>query len=59
MYIHQKQGWPNFTWDTDKFSTRLGEVRFRQGKIPGQMQAFGFKLREETMLETLTLDVRR
>ncbi|SFF07851.1 protein of unknown function [Chitinophaga sp. CF118] len=35
----------------------LGEVRFRQGKILGQMKALGFKLQEETMLQTLTLDV--
>ncbi|WP_218162321.1 DUF4172 domain-containing protein [Chitinophaga sp. CF118] len=49
--------WPFFTWNKDKLGPMLGEVRFRQGKILGQMKALGFKLQEETMLQTLTLDV--
>lgn len=57
MYIHQLKNWPNFDWDSSKISAKLGEVRYRQGKILGQMQALGFKLQEETMLQTLTLDV--
>lgn len=55
--MHQLKEWPNFTWDSSKISAKLGEVRYRQGKILGQMQALGFKLQEETMLQTLTLDV--
>lgn len=57
MYIHQKQKWPNFNWEADKISAKLGKARHLQGKILGQMQALGFKFREETMLQTLTLDV--
>lgn len=57
MYIHQQNNWPNFIWEEDKLITKLGEVRYRQGKILGQMKVLGFKLQEETMLQTLTLDV--
>jgi Fic family protein len=57
MYIHQKKDWPIFTWDADIITPLLGEVRHRQGKILGVMQGLGFRLQEETMLKTLTLDV--
>jgi len=57
MFIYDYHDWPNFTWDADAISARLGEVRHRQGKILGQMQGLGFSLQEEAMLQTLTLDV--
>jgi Fic family protein len=57
MYIHEQKNWPKFTWDAETISTLLGEVRHRQGKIVGQMQALGFRIQEETMLKALTLDV--
>ena len=57
MYIHQKKNWPKFTWDADVITPLLGEVRHRQGKILGVMQGLGFRLQEETVLKTLTLDV--
>jgi Fic family protein len=57
MYIHQLNNWPEFDWDYQKLATKLSEVRYRQGKILGQMNAMGFKLKEETILQTLTLDV--
>jgi Fic family protein len=57
MYIHQKNDWPKFTWDADVITPLLGTVRHRQGKILGVMQGLGFRLQEETVLKTLTLDV--
>lgn len=57
MYIHQKKNWPKFTWDAAIITPLLGEVRHRQGKILGVMQGLGFRLQEETVLKTLTLDV--
>ena len=56
-YIHQKKDWPNFQWDEKALLTLLGKVRNLQGKIVGKMEALGFRLREEAVLETLTLDV--
>lgn len=57
MYVHQLKKWPNFIWDANKLASKLGEVRHRQGKILGQVKALGFKFQEETMLQTLTLDI--
>lgn len=56
-YIYQHKDWPNFTWNYELISGRLGEVRNLQGKLAGKMESLGFSLREEAMLETITLDV--
>ncbi|MES2733706.1 MAG: Fic family protein [Bacteroidota bacterium] len=57
MYIYQYQGWPAFQWNTDEIAPSLGKVRHSQGNILGRMQALGFDLQEEAILQTLTLDV--
>lgn len=57
MYIHQRKDWTKFTWDAEVITPLLGQVRHKQGKILGVMQGLGFRLQEETMLKTLTLDV--
>jgi len=59
MYIYKHKDWPAFIWDADAISTILGSVRYQQGIILGQMQALGFRVQEETMLKTLTLDVMK
>lgn len=56
-YIHQKENWPNFEWNDKSLIDLLSEVRNLQGKIVGKMEALGFDLRNEAVLETLTLDV--
>jgi Fic family protein len=57
LYIHQKENWPNFEWDDKSVIDLLSEVRNLQGKIVGKMEALGIHLRNEAVLETLTLDV--
>jgi Fic family protein len=59
MYIHQLKNWPSFTWNYEVILVRLGEVRHRQGRILGLMSSAGFKLKENTLLDTLTLDVTK
>ena len=56
-YIHQEAGWPKFTWDQEKLSPRLADVRHRQGRLIGRMEGLGLVLRKEAELETLPLDV--
>jgi len=56
-YIHQQKEWPNFTWDNNQILRLLGEVRNMQGRLIGQMETFGFDLRNQAVLDTLTLDV--
>lgn len=57
MYIYEIPGWPKFTWNSEKLSNLLAEVRHRQGKILGKMETLGFSVRAEAALETLTQDV--
>lgn len=56
-YIHQKDNWPNFSWNNDEFINLLSEARNLQGRLIGKMESLGFELRDEALLETLTLDV--
>lgn len=56
-YIHQKENWPDFTWRSDEFVNLLSEARNQQGRLIGKMESLGFELRDEALLETLTLDV--
>lgn len=58
-YIHQRPGWPTFTWDESTVFQHLTEVRHKQGRLLGKMEGLGFKLREETSLGVLTLDVTK
>lgn len=57
MYIHELAEWPNFHWKSELLTGPLGEVRHRQGRLLGQMEALGFRLREEAVLLTLTEEV--
>ncbi len=56
-YIHQLKDWPHFTWDSQALSPILGHVRNLQGKLHGKMAALGFDLKQESLLETLTIEV--
>ncbi len=57
MYIHELRDWPRFTWDAEKLAEPLAAIRHRQGRLIGRMEALGFNLRQEAILETLTEDV--
>ena len=57
QFIHQKSDWPNFTWKNDEIVNLLGEARNLQGRLIGKMESLGFDLRNEALLDTLTLDV--
>jgi len=57
LYIHEFQDWPRFHWDLEQLSDLLSEIRHKQGRLVGRMEALGFKLRQEAVLQTLTADV--
>ena len=57
MYIYERDDWPRFRWSEAALATRLAAVRHRQGRLIGRMEALGFRLREEAVLETLTEEV--
>jgi Fic family protein len=57
MYIHELKDWPRFHWSAEKIAEPLASVRHRQGRLIGHMEALGFNLQQEAVLETLTSDV--
>jgi Fic family protein len=57
LYIYEHDDWPEFRWDMAKLGDRLADVRHRQGRLIGRMEALGFRLREEAALASLTEDV--
>jgi len=57
MYTHELQNWPRFDWNRERLAEPLADVRHRQGRLIGHMEALGFNLRQEAVLQTLTADV--
>jgi Fic family protein len=57
IYIHELSGWPDFTWSRERLAEPLAAVRLAQGRLIGHMEALGFRLQTEAVLETLTSDV--
>jgi Fic family protein len=57
MYIYERKDWPGFTWDAKQLTKPLAAIRHRQGRLVGSMEALGFNLRQEAVLQTLTADV--
>lgn len=56
-YIHHLSQWPHFHWSHPVITPLLSNVRHKQGRLKGYMEVLGFALRDETFLQTLTLDV--
>ena len=56
-YIHELKDWPRLRWDLEPLAAPLARARHLQGRLVGQMEALGFRVREEAVLRTLTDDV--
>ena len=57
IYIHEQPDWPRLHWDHGTLAAALADVRHRQGRLLGRMEALGFDLRREAVLGTLVEDV--
>jgi Fic family protein len=57
MYIHELQDWPRLIWNLERLAEPLADVRHRQVRLIGHMEALGFNFRQEAVLQTLTADV--
>jgi Fic family protein len=55
-FIHENPRWSNFVWDVDPLSGALVDVRYKQGRLLGKMEAMGFELRAEANLAILTTE---
>jgi Fic family protein len=56
-YIHAQADWPQFHWSRRRLADSLAAIRHSQGRLIGRMEALGFPLRQEAVLQTLTADV--
>ena len=56
-YVHELGDWPKFRWVDGRLAAPLASARHLQGRLVGQMEGLGFKVREETVLRALTEDV--
>src|SRR5712691_9962829 len=57
QYIHNLPDWPRFHWNREVLAEPLAAARHQQGRLIGNMEALGFQLQQEAVLETLTADV--
>jgi Fic family protein len=57
MYIWERKGWPNFTWDNSTVARLLAQASKEQGRLLGKMEGLGFEHRGEAHLHILTEDV--
>jgi Fic family protein len=56
-YIHELKDWPKFHWSHEKLAAQLAAMRHHQGRLVGRMEALGFQLRAEAVLQSLTEEV--
>src|SRR6266566_8301048 len=56
-YIHQLPDWPRFHWNCERLAEPLAATSRQEGRLFGHMEALGFSLRQEAVLQTLTADV--
>src|SRR5688500_1027217 len=56
-YIHELPDWPKLRWYDGRLATARSAARHLQGRLIGQMEALGFRVKEEAVLRTLTEDV--
>jgi Fic family protein len=57
MWIHENNNWTNFSWDVEIISSKLADIRHRQGLLLGIMKGVGFELKQEASLNVLTNDI--
>ncbi len=55
--IHERETWPQLTWDSEELAPALAAVRHKQGRLLGRMEGLGFDLRSEATLDAMTAEV--
>ncbi len=57
MYIHERQNWPDFTWNREQIDTKLVKVSKAAGYLEGRLSAIGFDAQQQAAVEALTYDI--
>lgn len=55
-FVHERADWPELTWDAEALAAALANLRHRQGRWHGRMEALGFEVRAEASFHVLTAD---
>lgn len=57
MFLHEQENWTDFTWDAEAVASSLGDARFAQGKLLGELERVGFDLAQEAEATSLASEV--
>lgn len=57
MYIHERDNWTSFRWDTANLTAILEEVNRKQGMLYGRLSSLGFDSKVKAMAENITYDI--
>ena len=57
MYIHERDNWTDFRWDTSQVALIQEKVFRKQGLLYGRLSSLGFDSKLRAMAENLTYDV--
>ena len=57
MFIHERDNWTDFRWDTSQVSLLQEKVFRKQGLLYGRLSSLGFNSKLRAMAENLTYDV--
>ncbi|MDR2650747.1 MAG: DUF4172 domain-containing protein [Prevotellaceae bacterium] len=58
-FVYKNKNCPVIIWDNEALLNPLADVRYRQGRLIGAMDALAINLQNEAILETLTLDITK
>ena len=56
-FIHELDGWPDLRWKHARVAAPLATARLEQGRLIGQLEALGFKVRDDAVLRAITDEV--
>mgnify|MGYP000461870489 CR=1 FL=1 len=49
MYLHERENWWQFTYDSSKVLKLLGRIQGEQGMVLGSLSTLGFEFQDEAM----------
>jgi len=56
-YLHEKDNWTDFYWNTDEINVLLDDVSRAQGRLFGRLEGLGFESQLKTTAENLLADI--
>lgn len=57
MYLHERENWTDFRWDSHRIALQLDEVCREQGRLFGRLTGLGFHSRLQAVADNLVRDI--